>query len=233
MFWLKRWKQNDESDPYAWALSYGDLVTLLLAVFVLIASMSEIRRGPASDGFRRAVQAEFGFSVPDETSMPRSGRAMTLLEHLERLGLATADPATVLEPVLDETLCGVFTEPGKLIIRISGAAAFDPFSASLKPAAERIVEQVAGCVAEAKGRVEIWGHGDEANLPAEASFRDVFDLSYQRAHAVAGVLIRSGIPRHRLSVAARGAGDPVIRVAGPGRGANRRIDIIVYAAPAA
>ena len=54
MFWLKRMKRGDD-DGWSWALPYGDLMCLLLAVFVMIAAMSELRAGERFDAVGSAA----------------------------------------------------------------------------------------------------------------------------------------------------------------------------------
>ena len=66
MFWIKRLK-SDES-RWQWALPYGDLMSLLLAVFVMIAAMSEMRVDDRFQETASSVRSAFGFSRMDRSS---------------------------------------------------------------------------------------------------------------------------------------------------------------------
>ena len=66
MFWLKRLKGHESR--WQWALPYGDLMSLLLAVFVMIAAMSELRAGGRFEDVAGGVRSAFGFSGVDRAS---------------------------------------------------------------------------------------------------------------------------------------------------------------------
>jgi flagellar motor protein MotB len=52
---------NDESDRTpVWLITYSDLMTLLLVLFVLLFSLSEFRQSDKYQGVARAVHQKFG-----------------------------------------------------------------------------------------------------------------------------------------------------------------------------
>ena len=52
---------NDEADRTpAWLITYSDLMTLLLVLFVLLFSLSEFRQSEKFQGVARAVHQKFG-----------------------------------------------------------------------------------------------------------------------------------------------------------------------------
>jgi len=236
MLWLK--PLQGESDESSWALPYGDLMSLLLAVFVMIAAMSELRQGRRFCVVRSAVRSAFGFcsSEGDWLSGYSSGeRRLSLLERLEGAGLG---PGAGVPAAVDEAFwepCEVFTVGDGLLIRIAGSASFEAASARLKPSAEGLIARLAQYLAGGEARVEIRGHSGDGRLPEAAPFRDGLDLSYARARAVADALTRAGVPAERLYISAWGDGDPLVlgvsEVAGAG--VNRRIEMIVHSVPGA
>jgi flagellar motor protein MotB len=235
LFWLERMKADK---PGAlWALSFGDLMALLLAVFVMIAAMSELRKGARFDAVGHGVRSAFGFARGEtwKGGMDDPAGCSSVVERLARSGLRSS--ATSGRDISDQELlspCEVLTEGDRLVIRIAGEASFEPFSARLAPRAEAALTRLADFLVGGRSRLEIRGHGSDGRLPAEAPFRDSLDLSYARARAVADLLVSSGLARERLCVTAQGDQEPVIRPEeGVSPGANRRIEIIVHAAPAA
>ena len=238
MFWLKRMKKA-ESRASSWVLPYGDLMSLLLAVFVMIAAMSELRAGARFDTVGAAVRSAFGFSPGGETEAgfgtADSQRRLSLIEQLEQAGLRRA--GTGRFRASDEDLlgpCDVVTEPDRLIIRVAGPVSFEAFSARLKPRARRVTAQIAEYLIGGQAWLEVRGHNGDGPVPPDVPFRDGLDLSYARARAVADELSSAGVSRDRLHITACGDNDPL--AAGPGtvdKGANRRIEIIVHATEAA
>lgn len=237
MFWLKRLKA--ESDESSWALPYGDMMSLLLAVFVMIAAMSELRPGGRFNVVSDAVRSAFGFSpvAPADagaglTSQPR----LTFFERLHKAGLRrlSASPTAAADRDLLAP-CDVVTERDRVVIRIAGSASFGRFSARLEPAAQLLIPRIAEFLIRPEAPLEIRGHNGDGPLPDYAPFRDGLDLAYGRARAVADALIRAGVARNRLHLTAWDDNRPLAAVGSRAArgGANRRIEIIVHAVPAA
>ncbi|MBI4581067.1 MAG: OmpA family protein [Planctomycetes bacterium] len=231
----------------SWMLPYGDLMTLLVAVFVMIAAMSDLRPGErfrrVSGGVRRAL----GFTSTDAAAAQAGAqvrRPPTLLERLERAGFAGQSRVHLLGPD-DEVLapCDVLVDGEALTVRIAGPASFAPYRAGLEPAAGRALRRIAEFLADGSSRIEIRGRAGGGPLPAEAPFRDVMDLSYARARAVADALAGCGVDRGRLVLTMGGRpGSPTGDAEeaksdqAPGQEATRSdgvIEIVVHAVPTA
>lgn len=233
MFWLKRLKQNETH--VSWALSYGDLMSLLLAIFVMISAMSELRQGERFYRVRDSVLAALGFG--DRADLDGFGSqasgAMTLLQRLERAGLHVGDGGAATGREAGE-LCDVLAERDRIVIRLPGATTFDRFSAQLKPQAQRRVEHLAILLKDGVAQLEIRGHAGDGAMPQDAPYRDAFDLSYQRARAVADVLERNGVALGRIRAAACGDSEPLLMDTARAivTGVNRRVEIAIHAIPA-
>ncbi len=233
MFWVQRLRNEDEDA--SWLVAYGDLMSLLLAVFVMIAAMSELRPGRHYAVVRDGVRKAFGFSIGghDASVLLGTQRPMTLVDRLERAGLrpttehaASQDDESALAP------CDVLVEKDRVVIRVAGAACFEAFSARLQPAGRQAIERIADYLADGQAGLEIRGHAGDGSWPVSAPFRDALDLSYERARAVAAVLREKRVAGERLQITSRGDHDPLIRDPGPvSGGVNRRVEIILYASP--
>lgn len=224
MFWMQRLKQ--EEPDALWAISYSDLMSLLLAVFVMIASMSELRRGARFDRVRDAVRGALGFGAISEPRIPVR-RVPTLAERLEQAGLVAPVGPPTSSAIEAVRCCEMVRDADRLVIQVAPEATFEAGSATLMPAGAAAVENLAPFLRRGETRIEIRGFGDGG--PDDRSL----DLSYQRARSVVKILMSSGVEARRICATACGDQDPMIvrQSGGALPVANRRIDIVVHAAP--
>ena len=229
MFWVKRLKTNEAE--WLWTLSYGDLVSLLLAVFVMIAAMSKLQSDKQFDAVRGAMCAAFGFAPSPMAPQAAPEKRLSLLERLERAGLLASTTVQLGDGAAAPTDCQVVVDRERLILRFGGAGVFAPFSAALKPDAKGAMTEVAHILKEGRTQIEVCASGNAGVLPDNVPFRDAFDLAYARARAVADVLERAGVGRDRLRLAARSGAVPLIvdRSAPKPTDVNQYIEIIVHA----
>lgn len=240
MFWAKRLKEANGDADGTWVLSYGDLMSLLLVVFVMLAAMSELRSGERFSRVGDGVRAAFGFADLPEASQATAatGHPPTLLEKLERSGFQRQSQVQLIGPD-DEVLapCDVIVGKETVTLRIAGHASFGSHSAVLDTVAARAVRRLAAYLVDGTNRIEIRGHGDAEPPPADVPFRDDMDLSYARARAVLDTLAGSGIGRERMFITAWADRDPLdaleARSEDTPAGAERRIEIVVHAVAAA
>jgi chemotaxis protein MotB len=68
-------RHEDERQPSApaWALPYGDLMSLLLACFVLLVSMGEIRQDKKFQAMADSLQQRFGQGCAADGGSPQYG----------------------------------------------------------------------------------------------------------------------------------------------------------------
>lgn len=228
-FWVK-----DETDPAgeaSWAMPFSDMMSLLLAVFVMIAAMSELRND-RFDVVGSAVRSGFGFSLTASPAgaMAGSQQGVSLIDRLRQAGLDAGERAASnpLDPELS-ACCQVVTLKDRLVIQVDGAVAFERFAAQLLPQARILVARIGSFLEHERVRLEVRGHGGDGPLPPQATFRDAIDLSYARARSVADLLVASGVAAERVFVTACGDQEPLANAArDAGSAANRRIEIIVH-----
>src|SRR5687767_9728931 len=141
MFWVKRLKEDESGTSCE--LSYGDLMSLLMAVFVMITAMSELKAGQKFGSISNGVRNAFGFSSDSVMTAGTGPVEMTFLERLRKAGFESdnvaprATDADVLAP------CEIRAEAGQVIIQIAGSASFNPESPRLKPAGRRALLRIA------------------------------------------------------------------------------------------
>jgi chemotaxis protein MotB len=210
MFWTKRLKEAEADADGAWVLSYGDLMTLLLVVFVMIAAMSELRTGSRFGRIRDGVRQAFGFAAMTSPVQAKSavlGHPPTLLERLEQAGFKRESSALLIGPD-DEVLaaCDVIVARDSIMVRLAGHVMFVPHSAAIESGGAKAVSRIGEFLADGTSRIEVRGYGEAGPLPAHVPFRDAMDLSYARARAVVDLFAAKDVERSRMFIAALGEG---------------------------
>jgi outer membrane protein OmpA-like peptidoglycan-associated protein len=121
-------------------------------------------------------------------------------------------------------LAAVREEARGLVITLSGSVLFASNDATLLPAAQARLDQVAkALMATKERRLTVEGHTDSQGT---ADYN--LDLSQRRADAVRAYLVSRDYPADRIQARGIGKGRPVADNASPeGRANNRRVEIIV------
>lgn len=186
-----------------WLVSYADLLTLLIAFFVLLVAAAPLQ------------QSRF-----TELASSLEGAASPLGEFERDVETMAARDGLVgrMRPVRDGHGVGVELSDGLL---------FASGSAAVSEEGRLLLEEVAELVRARDGlNVVIEGHTDDLPIRSDA-FRSNWELSTSRALGVLTVLERAGLPAERLSV--RGYADTrPARLDGTldeRRAANRRVVI--------
>lgn len=231
MFWLKRLKTD--TDRTGWMLPYADMMSLLLAIFVLIAAMSEFRPGRQFSEISRAVRGSFGFRLAPEPveAGPPAAAASGLLARLaaEAMNASGTVPAGsgADDPLsMFEVTAGV----DRLTVRVTDPAAFEPVSGVLAPHARHGVRCLGDVLADATSRIEVravvWDRPDrrrvrEGEAPAVIPRRDTWDEARARVRDIVAVLGEAGVRRERLETSVREV--PAVKVE---RGEATRSDVV-------
>lgn len=232
---MRRRKKPEEHDNLErWLITYADLITLLLAFFIMMYTFSKqdtqkyrevtghlktIFAGGPPVGAHGGALA----SVPFDISLAPRGSTKDVKERLEQeIDRAEANGDEVYKKM------SVISDERGIVIRILDEAFFDPGKADLKQGAKKTLDRLAPVISAASNPVRVEGHTD--NIPiATSEFRSNWELSVRRATEV----IRYLIERHELSpgrISAVGYAEyhPVVPNTTPeNRSRNRRIEIIV------
>lgn len=219
LFWSKRLKAR--TDDSSWAVPFGDLMTLLLAVFVMIAGMSELRAGRRYSKVEASIKGAFGAHPAPARQSPATLHRLTLLERLEQGLPSTANVR--LRDVTEEPLppCEVVGDEDTIIIRVAAEDAFLGPTGVLAPRTRKLLAVIADYLQEGQARLEVRGYGPDGTLPPGLSYLDPLDVAAERARMASRELSRSGVAASRLASVARAE-------SAGGRG----FEIVVHASPA-
>ncbi len=226
-------KPTDEAEHEnleRWLLTYSDLITLLLAFFIIMYSMSKVDTAKF-ERVSRALQSV----LRGNSQAILLGNASLLEENSGDGGIGSGD-LKVLKRSFDKMLAdqgleGKITatlEKRGLVIRIAESTFFDLGSADLMPQAASVLDLITELITKIPNHIRVEGHTD--NLPIKsARYPSNWELSVNRAT----VCVRYLIEKHGFNpekIAALGYGEyrPIAsNDTVDGRNKNRRVDIIV------
>ena len=189
-----------------WMVTFVDLVSLLLAFFVLLFSMTS-PEAPKWESFTASLRSSFSTDSnirARELQMPESVEAEDPgpgfdLGYLRRLLEVAMSRDAILR---DATITA---RGGRLILSMPSDVFFRPGSATLQSSGEGALFNLAVALSQIDNRIDIVGHTDPRPFTSPSgTFRSNWDLSLARALSVADTLKRFG---YRKPIEVRGAAD--------------------------
>lgn len=214
-----------------WLLTYADLITLLLAFFIVMYSMSRIDAkkfgamssalSGALDGRQLALREKEAFAKlqDEEAGGPfDTGRLRLMWEDIQQI-VEGAD--------LGDAVTSEVTERG-LVIHIMEGALFEEAKADLTDGARAVLRVISDKIRESGNQVRIEGHTDPRPIHT-SKFPSNWELSTARATSVLRFMVDSiGVEPGRISALGFGEFRPMVPNDSPGNMAqNRRVDIVI------
>jgi chemotaxis protein MotB len=219
-----------------WIVTYGDMMTLLLCFFILLAAFADYEEGGAAqrkfDAAIESIQEALGVVSPGGGK--RSEPAVAYNALVEQI-------KTTIRNFQDEKR-GDSPEKGMhgksfrlrrirdgMEITVGGPLLFEPFSVQLTEEGRTALGEIGDLLRGHRNKVEIRGHAAEEPRPSDWTYDDAMQLSYMRAKHVAEALMLRGADPRAIRLVAVGWNEPVPQQEiGPvDLGQNRRVEIIV------
>ena len=196
-----------------WLISYADLVTLLLALFIVLYAASDKERAARiSESFSGTSSSSDGI-LPGNRSKENDATSKIETNFLQ-------DPILKSKAKLRRSGEGT-------VISLSEAGFFAPGEAVLNKGGEEVLASIAKSLGENKSLVRIEGHTDSTPISTE-KYRSNWELSTARASTVLAKLIERGVEPRMLSAAGYGGFRPVgDNSTEEGRARNRRVDVVI------
>ncbi|WP_338353392.1 OmpA/MotB family protein, partial [Thalassolituus oleivorans] len=179
---LRRRRPNYDDSSSSWLVTYSDAITLLLAFFVMILSVSDLNQGKVE-----ALQQ--GLAEVNASQQPT-----TPFTDIKR-GLDDFVQENGLEDQVSVTL-----DQRGVQIEFANVALYDSGSADLKDNALPLLQELSRVIRDVSGdshMVEVEGHTDDVPITTE-QFPSNWELSSARATHVVKYLLASGIAKERL-----------------------------------
>ncbi|MDW7651485.1 MAG: OmpA family protein [Bacillota bacterium] len=226
-----RRKSDAPSGAPEWMTTYSDMVTLLLAFFVLLYSYSVIDVQKFQQ-IISSIQVSFlgERGIMDSAVDPSRGELVELaLDHKFEDVLVTYQMIKeyLHEEGLEDTV-KIRIEDRGVVLEIQDRLLFDSGMAEIRPEAADILQKVAGILESVPNQIIIEGHTD--NRPIQtARYPSNWELSVDRAVRVVRYLIaRHQIPSERFLATGYGEYQPVAtNTTAEGRSQNRRVNIVI------
>lgn len=234
-------EEGGHENPERWLLTYADMITLLMVLFVVMYAISntDLRKFTAlAQSFSSAFNMEVFQGTETITITSGQESAPDNAQFDARSGIVASDYRTVAASVRDyainEGLGGdvaVDRVPEGIAIRISDTLLFQSGRARLGDRSRATLARIAAIVRPLPNLLRIEGHTDD--LPPTGPFyRDNWELSTARALTVLDELHRLGLPPERLAAAGYAGYRPLVpNTDEAARARNRRVDILILYAP--
>ncbi|SHG47468.1 chemotaxis protein MotB [Thermosyntropha lipolytica DSM 11003] len=233
----KRHKKHEGHIDETWLIPYADMLTLLLALFIVLFAMSQVDQQKFEE-FKRMLQSLFaggpgimttGKALIDEGEKPNTENPPTqsLIETQKLEQYKEALDRYFKEQGIEALVTTTVNEKGLQII-IRDVALFDSGKADIKPEAMPILRDLSVILASLDNNIEVSGHTD--NLPINTpQFPSNWELSTQRALNVMKFLLQNpDLDPARFSVVGYGEYRPIANNATvQGRAMNRRVEILL------
>jgi len=230
----RRKAHGEHENEERWLVTYADMITLLMAFFIMMYAMSIVNLGKFNE-LAVSVRSGFGGTSPGLRSASTGFEARRGQVPLQ-LPLNAFDLMSDIARAVESDLSGqemkdldFVSEDGMAKVRVrADDVLFARGSADLTPRAARTLSAVADAVRDLPYSLRVEGH--TCDLPiSTGEFASNWELSAQRAINVVMFLMREkGIPPSSLSAAGYADTSPIVpNTDEKNRRRNRRIDIVL------
>jgi chemotaxis protein MotB len=240
-----------------WLLTYADMITLLMALFMVLFSITSVNKAKLQVLSESLQEAFSGNVLPGGNSIRDTGAS----EKTERP--SSEPPIPAITPItdkakekdtaaaarkeqddfkrlkekidayarshgLEDTVQTVIARRGLVIRLLTDRVLFDSGAADLKPQATPVLSQVAQLLrTEGRHPVMVEGHTDGVPIRGSA-FPTNWELSTARASRVVRFLIDGDVTQGRLSAAGYASLHPIAsNDTAAGRSRNRRVEVVL------
>ena len=253
-------KHEEHMNHEAWAIPYGDLVTLLFALFTVMYAMSSVNEGKfrvlsdamiaAFNGAPKTMRpVNMGEQEPGKGGeKPLIGITPTALIKIKTQDAVTAIPKPqspdvpgslirmerevqdAMRALIDAKLITVKRESMWLEIEINTDILFPSGSGAFSSSAEPVLDKLAEVLKPFPNPIRVEGHTDDRPIHTGA-FPSNWELSAARAASVVHQFTKQGIDPLRLEIVGFGEFHPrQANSSTEGRNANRRVAVLVLEA---
>ncbi len=227
----KKKSRYEDHMSESWLLPYSDLLTLLLALFIVLYAMSSVdsnKFNEFSDAFNMAFEGGTGVGKNNSPIPAEREESHTETEIDKLTSIQQKMNAYITKNELDGKLDTSLTDEG-LLLTVRDHILFDSGVAEVRERDEYVVREIASLlVMELPRNIMVSGHTD--NVPIRnADYDSNWELSVMRAVNFTKLLQESGKLAPSLFTA-KGLGDykPVAtNETEAGKARNRRVEILI------
>ncbi|MCL1791676.1 MAG: OmpA family protein [Peptococcaceae bacterium] len=232
-------EHHEEHADETWLVPYADILTLLLALFIVLFASSQIDQKKfeaIANAFGMAISGESVFeeSAPDIfIDLPTPPDSAYQAEQDELLSIKNQMDAYIEFNGLATQLTTELSKEG-LMIRIKETALFPPGSANLNENSRNLATQIAAMLIPVSQYVTVSGHTDNTPINTR-EFPSNWELSSLRAINFTHLILQEGslysenpLSPERFRTVGWGEYHPVqANDTAEGRDANRRVEVLI------
>ncbi len=195
-----------------WVVTFGDMMSLLLTFFIMLVSMSEIKKEEQFQALVESFRRQFGHDESMQSVV--SGKAKPRNSNLAKLATMGRAKRFSTHAGGDKVKAPVGDSPQVRVIRPGSKTAvgtvvyFDDDKALLTPSATAALQAQGLEFGGKPQKIEIRGHTSLKPLPENSPYRSHWDLAYARCVAVKEFLVSLGIDERRIRISVAGKNEP-------------------------
>jgi chemotaxis protein MotB len=214
-----------------WMVTYSDMITLILAFFILLFSFSVVDNAKFVEilsSFRVSLLGSEGVLRGSVDPSPIDEIGEFIEDHTDMDVITFETIKTYIEEAGIKDIVDVFLEDRGIVLEISDAMLFDPAKADLKPESLDVLSSLAEVLRRVDNRIIVEGHTD--NVPINTFlFPSNWELSVARAVVVVRFLVEiKGLEPERFAANGHGEFHPVAsNLTDEGRAKNRRVNVVI------
>ena len=239
----RRREDHEEHENHErWAVSYMDMVTVLMCLFIVLYAMSTVDQkkfeqlaNSLATGFgaesSETVDTAEGVVVPPAL-VDSAGQGFTD----SQLAQQQVDQLDAVKQQIDQALLStgagaqamaIIDEDGLTVGLVGEDTFFNGNSAVLRSEAQVVLAAIAPTLAKLSNQLSVEGHADPNGSPAP--FATDWDLSAARSTAVLRYMVETGgVDGTRISSVSYGSTRPSKLVSAKSGEENRRVDIVIH-----
>lgn len=243
----RRGGEADHGDNERWLLTYADMITLLMALFMVLFSISSVNiskfhtlKETLQNAFTPKVLSGGGSILPDGGA-EKSAQAASVQPIPATVSSASSSPTTETDEFLrlkheldayaqshgfSASIETMVTARGLVIRLLTDKVLFDSGSAMIKPDADPLLNEIAGLVdVDPSHPISVEGNTDDVPI-ATSQYPSNWELSTARAVAVVRFMTAGGVAPGRLEASGVAGHRPIApNTTEAGRSRNRRVEI--------
>jgi chemotaxis protein MotB len=249
----KKAESEKEGNSERWLLTYSDMITLLLALFIILYSMSTIdakKMAKVSENMANALNNGTSTSTKTGTgtnaTTGKSGNAAAIGKGSGTGGSGTGIQQDALDEIFSiltdyidknnlQNQIGLDNTDSYVRIHLKDVLMFVPDSATMLPASQPVLKEIEQAITQIYGRVDhITFSGNTADVGPHTTAGDQVSwrLSTERAVTVLNSMVGYGLQEDKLSIEGYAHFNPVASNNNEiGRAQNRRVEITIYKYP--
>lgn len=234
----KKKEPREETESKGWLLPYSDMLTLLLALFIVMFAMSQVDKAKfenVSKQFNVIFAGGSGVLVGDGKNAVSKHKPASaennigIVEQNKMLEMKHDLEQEIKNSGYDDKIKVELNGEG-LNISIQDTVLFNSGDAEILNSFYPVLNQISNMVKKLDNDIKICGYTDNVPISkSDSKFRSNWDLSYMRGSNVMNFMVNTGhISQNKFSIQAYGEYKPKYdNSTEEGRSKNRRVEIII------